>query len=70
MEIGKLGKILILLHNDHFQCYCLENFREHVYYPYISAVVCLLYKFVKNIAPLQKKDKKVTLLQFYLLSAE
>ena len=64
MDIGKLGKILILLQNDHFQCYCLGNFREHVYYPYISA------KFVKNIAPLQKKDKKVTLLQFCLSSAE
>ena len=66
MDIGKLGKILILLQSDHFQCYSLKNFREHVCYQYISA------KFVKkkNIAPLQKKDKKVTLLQFYLLSAE
>ena len=42
MDIGKLGKILILLQNDHFQCYGLKNFREHVYYQYISA------KFVKN----------------------
>ena len=33
----KIGKILILLQNDHFQCYSLKNFREHV-----SA------KFIKN----------------------
>ena len=42
MDIGKLGKILILLQNDHFQCYSHKNFREHLYYRYISA------KFVKN----------------------
>ena len=35
-------KILILLQSDHFQCYSLRNFREHVCYRYISA------KFVKN----------------------
>ena len=66
MEVGKLGKILILLQTGHFQCYSIKNSREHVYYWYTSV------KFVKNknIAPLQKKDKKVTLLQFYLLSAE
>ena len=41
-DIGKLEKILILLQSDHFQCYSLKNFREHVCYRYISA------KFVKN----------------------
>ena len=42
MDIGKLGKILILLQNDHFQCYSFKIFRDHVYYRYISA------KFFKN----------------------
>ena len=65
-DIGKLEKVLILLQNDHFQCYSLKHFREHVYYWYISA------KFVKNKknCSIAEKDKKVALLQFYLLFAE
>ena len=37
---------------------------------YIINIQVLSLSEIKNIAPLQKKDKKVTLLQFYLLSAE
>ena len=37
---------------------------------YIIDIQVLSLSKIKNIAPLQKKDKKVTLLQFYLLSAE
>ena len=37
---------------------------------YIIDIQVLSLSKIKNIAPLQKKDKKVTLLQFYLLSDE
>ena len=57
MDIGKLGKIFILLQNDHFQCYIVD-------------IEVLSLSKIKIIAPLQKTDKEVTLLQFYLLSAE
>ena len=63
MDIGKLGKIFVLLQNDHFQCYSLKN-------SYIVDIEVLSLSKIKIIAPLQKTDKEVTLLQFYLLSAE
>ena len=37
---------------------------------YIIDIYVLSLSKIKKIAPLQKNDKKVTLLQFYLLSAE
>ena len=37
---------------------------------YIIDIEVLSLSKIKIIAPLQKKDKEVTLLQFYLLSAE
>ena len=86
MAIGALLLISGHVHKYQASLWTLENWEKYLFCykmiifsvtvlkisenMYIIDIEVLSLSKIKIIAPLQKKDKEVTLLQFYLLSAE